>query len=441
MEKVDPSQESYTQVPQEPKQEGGKISDFAEEKIHSSSCSSSIGKAFKYAIASAGWGVSKLVESVAFAIFGTKENTASEEIKPEIKEIQKMKKTEELMEVLKQHDIQILTNPQGEDESRQVIERLSKAVLGGRKTINPERERKQGSVYLSPKNLRPLMITPDGDVVMILNKKGLRDKVLGYGAMSAATLAVSLVSGKVFVSVAGAQLNPKEEQGLKAFASENGFVKAHHTVSYAGSIVQKDEFSGGKKSIPCTKTRILYDRYDQGELKTVLPKLTQAERQKVFEDLSQRMNVMHQKGYIHRDIKPANILVRGRGDSLEVVFGDMGSACLAKDKKEVARKYGSPNYESPGYRNNAGFFSGGKVAKKPADDIWALGITFHQLLGNAWEFSSDDDMDKGLETFLQREEPANKNSPEHLVWEMTRPHSKDRITAEQLEVRLATIDW
>jgi serine/threonine protein kinase len=85
---------------------------------------------------------------------------------------------------------------------------------------------------------------------------------------------------------------------------------------------------------------------------------------------------MHEQNFIHRDVKPHNIIIRGGRAQL----GDLGIA------KEIIRTLtthtgkGTPAYLAPEVNN----FLKPKVSR--ASDIWALGITLHQMLNGELPF-------------------------------------------------------
>ena len=88
---------------------------------------------------------------------------------------------------------------------------------------------------------------------------------------------------------------------------------------------------------------------------------------------------VHAAGVVHRDVKEANILVR-EGDGQPVLV-DFGAATYEGAPRLTKRlPPGTPEYRSPEVLRFAREWEGEHYPAGPADDLWALGVTFYVLL-------------------------------------------------------------
>ena len=130
----------------------------------------------------------------------------------------------------------------------------------------------------------------------------------------------------------------------------------------------------------CDDRLIVVEEYVSGKtLHEVLlteGKLSAPEVRKIFVQLAQALELLHEAGIIHRDIKPSNIILQSDG---RVKLIDFGAARLADEEKESkpkeqdTRLLGTRGYAPP---EQYGF--GRSDARS---DIYALGKTMGELLG------------------------------------------------------------
>ncbi len=93
------------------------------------------------------------------------------------------------------------------------------------------------------------------------------------------------------------------------------------------------------------------------------------------------LDYAHGRGVIHRDVKPDNILVRSKDD--QVILTDFGLARL-EDRKAITQAgalMGTPVYMAPEQA------LGKEIDRRV--DVWALGVTLHELLGGKLPFYSE----------------------------------------------------
>jgi serine/threonine protein kinase len=93
--------------------------------------------------------------------------------------------------------------------------------------------------------------------------------------------------------------------------------------------------------------------------------------------LADALTSAHRRGVVHRDIKPANLLFNTDG---VIKVGDFGIAKLfaGSDASASVDIVGTPRYVAPEQ------ITGGRVG--PATDLYALGVTFYELLSGRSPF-------------------------------------------------------
>ncbi|MFJ9517896.1 serine/threonine-protein kinase [Kitasatospora sp. NPDC101801] len=91
---------------------------------------------------------------------------------------------------------------------------------------------------------------------------------------------------------------------------------------------------------------------------------------------------LHESGWVHGDLKPANILLMADGTAR---LADFGLAARIEGTHGYAPPLGSPDYLPPERRTEQ--LSERGVMTRPGTDLWAFGITAHQILtGGAMPF-------------------------------------------------------
>ena len=100
------------------------------------------------------------------------------------------------------------------------------------------------------------------------------------------------------------------------------------------------------------------------------------------------LEYIHSRGVVHRDIKPSNIMVE---EDSNVRLMDLGIARLNGGNKYSAYGFiGTPQYAAPEQilRDKAG-----SVQINASTDIYALGVTFYELLSGINPFDSESEVD------------------------------------------------
>ncbi|MGW4048505.1 serine/threonine-protein kinase [Streptomyces sp. NPDC004721] len=121
----------------------------------------------------------------------------------------------------------------------------------------------------------------------------------------------------------------------------------------------------------------LQDRLDAA---TDAEPLTDATR--VITQICEGLAHLHTEGWVHGDLKPANVLIMPDGS---VRLADFGLVSRVHGTHGYAPPFGSPDYLPP-ERWQEGLGERGVPVRSTAD-IWALGVTVHQILtGGALPF-------------------------------------------------------
>lgn len=127
----------------------------------------------------------------------------------------------------------------------------------------------------------------------------------------------------------------------------------------------------------------------QGDLTSRASELTLNDLLTVTLQITQALQVAHERGFIHRDIKPANILFR---NAKEAVLTDFGIARQTESLTQMTvtgAMLGTPAYMSPE-----------QIAGKELDsraDLYSLGITLFELLTGYQPYRSDSLMNVAMQ--------------------------------------------
>jgi len=103
---------------------------------------------------------------------------------------------------------------------------------------------------------------------------------------------------------------------------------------------------------------------------------------RILTEMCQGLAHLHASGWVHGDLKPGNILLMTDGS---VRLADFGLSCQVDGTHGYAPPLGSPDYLPP--ERHTDLLGERGVAVRTSRDVWALGVTAHQLLtGGAFPF-------------------------------------------------------
>ncbi len=279
---------------------------------------------------------------------------------------------------------------------------------------------------------------PQGQVFVHLNRKKKGDLLIGRGVHKEVTLAQELGTDHLLASGASLaeRMGSQEIAFLKEFQDKPGFVKFVDVLSY-----RNKEYE--------TKYRLFTEYCPEGNLANLFimnNQLSRADRKSLFISLVESVALIHEMGCLHRDLKAANVLLdRDAKGQLVSKIADFGAMCRKENLAERQLHRSTIMYASPEFT----------IAQEIADketrkektleattealDSWGLGCLLFALV-KIGEPSAESRFASapffGAKA-VEFEEPAQKNGPEHLVWELL----CQRITAQQAKARLAAIEF
>jgi serine/threonine-protein kinase len=132
------------------------------------------------------------------------------------------------------------------------------------------------------------------------------------------------------------------------------------------------------------------------------------------------LEYVHSKGIVHRDIKPSNIMVENESN---VRLMDLGIARMnGGNRFSMAGFIGTPQYAAPEQiaRNDKN-----SLPINAATDIYALGVTFYELLTGYNPFDSESEMET-LTRQMRDPLPKNEHVPKRLMQVLLKATEKDQ---------------
>jgi len=113
----------------------------------------------------------------------------------------------------------------------------------------------------------------------------------------------------------------------------------------------------------------------QDSLAAVSPPVPAPDAARVIAEICEALVHVHAQGWVHGDLKPSNVLLMGDGS---VRLADFGLARELDGTHAYAPRLGSSDYLPPEWWTERIGEQG--IATRTTADIWALGVTAHQLL-------------------------------------------------------------
>lgn len=144
-------------------------------------------------------------------------------------------------------------------------------------------------------------------------------------------------------------------------------------VKVSESLVVQDadvEFDGAVVLVMERAAQSLQDLLDHARGREPVPQATQ-----LIVQICEALAYLHTSGWIHGDLKPSNILIMTDGS---VRLADFGLVTRLEGTHGYGPPFGSIDYLPPERWDDQLGLRGVRV--RPSDDVWALGITAHQVL-------------------------------------------------------------
>ncbi|NTX05982.1 serine/threonine-protein kinase [Myxococcus sp. CA040A] len=179
---------------------------------------------------------------------------------------------------------------------------------------------------------------------------------------------------------------------------------------------------------------------------------------RLFSRLALTLQELHARSVFHRDLKPSNILVRAIDDSPVLV--DFGSANHAESLPltEGPLPPGTPQYRSPEalrFHREHHSQKSARYAFRATDDLYALGVTLHEVLTGTPAFSLTLPREVLAEHIETRMPPPASTLNEHvplaleaITQRLLRKRPEERFPdggalhdALETALRAATLDW
>ncbi|MBQ8760332.1 MAG: serine/threonine protein kinase [Bacteroidales bacterium] len=130
------------------------------------------------------------------------------------------------------------------------------------------------------------------------------------------------------------------------------------------------------------------------------------------------LEYLHYKGIIHRDIKPSNIMIDMNTDEPKLM--DLGIAKMLNTKASTFGFVGTPQYAAPEQINR----TEDDDTLTPAADIYALGVTFYELLSGTNPFDSEIQSNV-IENALKMNLPKNRLISRKMMKVLRKATEKD----------------
>jgi len=163
---------------------------------------------------------------------------------------------------------------------------------------------------------------------------------------------------------------------------------------------------------------------------------TEPQARRLFRQLCDAVQYLHDRNVVHRDLKPENILVSGKErNELCLKIADFGLACKNMKTGDCQTFCGTPHYLSPEVINTFN----GRVSGQPAGygrqvDMWSLGVILYVMLSGVPPFEDEGLYEQILEgkfEFDVREWVAVSPEAKDLVRQLMTVNPSERFTISQ----------
>ena len=205
-------------------------------------------------------------------------------------------------------------------------------------------------------------------------KKGpyLLGQTLGEGAFAKVKVATQIhTNEKTAIKILDKSRLLEDERDVQRFKKEiNILKKLHHK-----NIIQLYEIMESKKSL-----YIVMEYCEKGELFDYIVnngKLNEKEACRLFQQIINGVEYLHQQCIIHRDLKPENILL---DNNINIKISDFGLSTFYNKNTYLQTPCGTPSYAPPEMLN-------GNAYNGTSSDIWSCGIILYAMLCGSLPFA------------------------------------------------------
>ncbi len=299
---------------------------------------------------------------------------------------------------------------------------------------------------------RSLVITPEGDVFLLFNRKKQGDQQFS-GVDKKVSRSIHLNTGKIYASagiITGGvnHIIPEQDFSLLPVVAEEAnevFLKENEVPHVLVSTHKLNYQAKGSD-----KVRRFSPFQNRGDLAHALKKgLEKGEEIKIAREIAEGLFRMHQLDMAHRDIKPENILL-GENGAVLTDFGTSGKKGHIGDRPfnpSYDKAIGTNFYIAPDPRTSGRGALILDVTKQEKEvDMWALGLVYLQLFFNVspddlernrWDYSV---LRQSIQNKVLELKGQHRNNPYfHLIERMLDENPATRLTAEELVFELDKI--
>ncbi|ORZ04614.1 kinase-like domain-containing protein [Absidia repens] len=165
------------------------------------------------------------------------------------------------------------------------------------------------------------------------------------------------------------------------------------------------------------------------------PVLSKKESRRMFKDIVNGLDYLHERGIIHRDIKPANLLLT---KNKVVKISDFGvSFDLSRDDpRGLMETVGTPAFFAPELCRAS------PIPPTHAMDVWSLGVTLYCFIFGLCPFMAPTEFElfELIPTVLVTFPPTSDDQQQdpalvELILALLTKDPEDRITLKQVQVR------
>lgn len=230
-------------------------------------------------------------------------------------------------------------------------------------------------------------VFPNGNCYLVSKEKANRVSV---GATKEIYRAYDLVNNKTVACMSSREI-PNEDPTVNFSLVKNEYKMLSHFKDVNGVLQVRNGFVQNGSAI------FFSDYYAEGNLSSFMKKsgdsLTPKQKMHFLIKLLERMEQIHNMGYLHRDMKDPNVLIQQVVKDGEVLFEpiiiDFDRCCSSKDHSFLKGIASTPDYWPPEYAKiimedeavQEGATSTDKLAHVTTDkmDIWALGLVLYHI--------------------------------------------------------------